>query len=199
MRNTKLSFYSFLEDYRPIFEESNWTWEKLALRKLIPGGVDKVCALSWRIEDLLPTRCQCRGKKPHHIKRRQVTEKVWMEAMVIIIYIGPSDISRTKWRACKTGFNSLLSVQDQMPAFSEMRMVPHSGRSKEWQTSTSAQKQHRWACTALTVTELYPASLALIINSPATVKTGRYPLPKTVLTFKWGEKLVQINRLYGRS
>lgn len=33
-----------------------------------------------------------------------------MEAMVIIIYIGPSDISRTKWRACKTGFNSLLSV-----------------------------------------------------------------------------------------
>lgn len=30
-----------------------------------------------------------------------------MEAMVIIIYIGRSDISRTKWRAYKTG---LLSV-----------------------------------------------------------------------------------------
>lgn len=61
-----------------------------------------------------------------------------MEAMVIIIYIGPSDISRTKWRACKTGFNSLLSVHTRSNAsFSEMRMVPHSGRSKEWQTNTS--------------------------------------------------------------
>lgn len=111
-------------------------------------------------------------KKPHHIKRRQVTEKVWMEATVIIIYIGPSDISRTKWRACKTGFNSLLSVQDQMPAFSEMRIVPHSGRSKEWQSNPHmVQKQHRWTYTALRVTELYPANLALIINMPATLKT----------------------------
>lgn len=81
-------------------------------------------------------------KKKNHIKRRQVTEKVWKKAMVIIIYIGPSDISRTKWRSCKTGFNSLLAVQasrDQMPVFSEVRLVPHSGRSKEWQTSVSAQ------------------------------------------------------------
>lgn len=81
-------------------------------------------------------------EKKNHIKRRQVTEKVWKKAMVIIIYIGPSDISRTKWRSCKTGFNSLLAVQasgDQMPVFSEVRLVPHSGRTKEWQTSVSAQ------------------------------------------------------------
>jgi len=70
-------------------------WEKLALGKLILANVDKLSVLSWLIEDLLPTRCQCR-KTPHHIKRRRVTEKVWKEAMVIIIYIGPSDISRTK-------------------------------------------------------------------------------------------------------
>lgn len=55
-------------------------------------------------------------KKTHHIKRRQVTEKVWTEAMVIIIYIGPSDISRTKWRACKTGFSSLVSVHTRSNA-----------------------------------------------------------------------------------
>lgn len=36
--------------------------------------------------------------------------------MVIIIYIGPSDISRTKWRACKTGFSSLVSVRTRSNA-----------------------------------------------------------------------------------
>lgn len=113
-------------------------------------------------------------KKPHHIKRRQVTEKVWKEAMVIIIYIGPSDISRTKWRSCKTGFNSLLAVhasRDQLPGFSERRLVPHSGRSKQWQTNIylgTVQKQHRWTQIAPRVTEPYTANLVLIIDIPAT-------------------------------
>lgn len=110
-------------------------------------------------------------KKTQRIKRRQVTEKVWKEAMVIIIYIGPSDISRTKWRSCKTGFNSLLTVQasrDQMPALSEMRLVPHSGRSKEWQTNILAQKQCRWMQIAPRVTEPYPTNLVLIIDIHAT-------------------------------
>lgn len=58
----------------------------------------------------LPDASTEKEKKPHCTKRRQVTEKVWKEAMVIITYTGFSDISINKWISCKIGFNSLLAA-----------------------------------------------------------------------------------------
>lgn len=80
-----------------------------------------------------------------------------MEAMVIIIYIGRSDISRTKWRACKTGFNSLLSVCTRSNASVLRNENGATLREKQRmadQHLTHIQKQHRWIYTALRVTEL---------------------------------------------
>lgn len=156
-------------------KENNCILEKLALRKLIPGIVDKLSMLAWLIDDLLPTRCQGRRKKKsHHIKRRQVTEKVWKEAMVIIIYIGPRDIIRTQWRPCKKGFNSLLAVhvsRDQMPTLrNETGATLREKQRMADQHLSTVQKHHRWTQIAPRVTEPYTANLVLIINIHATAQ-----------------------------
>lgn len=94
--------------------------------------------------------------------------------MVIIIYIGPSDIIRTKQRSCKKSFNSLLAVyasRDQMPTLRNKTgaTLREKQRMADQHLST-VQKHHRWTRIAPRVTEPYTANLVLIIDIHATAE-----------------------------